>query len=460
MANISYQKTERAESDKKMNLHLEDARRSHDEGAKKITREVSGQEMKSKEKPLVVYFHRYPPEYEAEQFTVMRDLFDSLLPHYRMVYYCMKGAKRPDEKLRRGLEVIEMPLTINRTHARDKWVKTLMYYAYLPIALNNLRKLKPAFIVSKETLPFLPSLTGRLKVPMFIEASDWWWSILLGKSPLGRKIAQALESIEVHHWNRAHALVVAHSLREAKLLEQKGMQKERIRVINATLYPEVYFPCNAKEERKMLGGKNQWIAAVHGIIHPSKGYDQLLAWWKNIVLVHPGWKLMIIGGAGGESWCKNEIKRLGIENNVIMTGWLPTQESVNKHLNAADCLLVTRRNTEDNAGVIPSSLYHSMQTGKPTIATGMEGMSEIVQHKVSGYLYEPDNFESFKAVLEHIESHPQEAEKVGKAGIKRAKECFDPATATAKYCKIIDDLLKEPQGKTTSSATKSPAQLR
>ena len=88
-----------------------------------------------------------------------------------------------------------------------------------------------------------------------------------------------------------------------------------------------------------------FIVAVHGIIHPSKGYDQMLKWWKNISLNYPSWKLLIIGGAGKEKWCREKISELGLINKVIMTGWLPNQMMVNEYLNAADCLLVTRRNT-------------------------------------------------------------------------------------------------------------------
>ena len=277
---------------------------------------------------------------------------------------------------------------------------------------------------------------------MFIEVSDWWWSIIFGKTVLGSKFAKFIERIEVGQWARKKSLIVAHTKTEASIVEKKGMPLERIRVINAPLYEKVYYPCNAQDIREKLGfTKKNFVVALHGIIHPSKGYDQILGWWKKIIAIHSDWKLLIIGGAGMESWCKNEIEILSLQKNVIMTGWLPAQKDVNRYLNAANCLLVTRKNTENNSGIIPSSLYHSMPTGKPTLATGLGGMSEIIKHGVHGYLYEPDNYESFKGVLEYVAANPRIASKVGRAGMKRAKECFDPKRAVRLYEKLVEDLL-------------------
>ncbi len=135
------------------------------------------------------------------------------------------------------------------------------------------------------------------------------------------------------------------------------------------------------------------------------------------------------------------IHKLGIEKQVVMTGWLPTHEDVNRYLNAADCQLVIRRNSKDNAGLIPSSLYHSMATGKPTIAVGLAGISEIIEHGKSGYLFEPDNYDSFLRTLEYVAAHPDEACRVGEAAIQRGSECFSPEVSAAKHVEVINALV-------------------
>lgn len=397
-------------------------------------------------KPLVVYFHRFAIEYEDVQFPGLRAMLAALLEKYEVLYFSMRTTIPVNPELRRSVRIKEIPLRVNTTSARSKWVKTFWYYVFLPVTLLRLRRERPDFIICKETMPFVPSLVGLLGRPMSIDASDWWWSILLGRWAWGKAFARRMERIEVGQWTRAKAIVIAHSRAEAELVQQLGMPPARIRIINAPLYRGVYFPCEAKEERTRLGCTPQdFVAAVHGIIHPSKGYDQLFEWWNELAQIHPNWRLLVIGGSGGETWCRKKIEELEAQKHIFMIGWLQTQADVNRCLNAADCLLVTRRNTEENRGVIPSALHHALATAKPTVVTGLPGLSEIVTHGVNGYAFEPDNFDSFKQVMEFIASHPQEARRVGAAGPARAEECFNPETAAAKFLQVVNEALQAEQ---------------
>lgn len=395
------------------------------------------------DKPRVVYFHRYPIEVEALQYAAARPLIDRLLERYDVIYLSMHGCRPPDSRLRCGLRVEEIPLRIDQARWLDKWLKTALYYLRMPWTLRRLKQLNPAVIICKETLPFVPVWVGRLGKPMLIAASDWWWSILLGGSALGRRIANALERREVRQWNAGgRAVVIANSQAEARLVERWGMAPARVRVINAPCLPGIYQPCPAEAERRALGlTTGLWVVAIHGIIRPGKGYGQMLEWWRRLAETHANWRLLIIGGAGGEKWCRSQIHRLKLASKVIMTGWLPSQADVNRYLNAADCLLVIRRNSPDNEGIIPSALYHSLATGKPTVATRLAGMAEVIRHGVSGYLFEPDNYDSFRAVLEYVAGHPAEAARVGQAGFQRGGECFDPQVAAEQHVQVIDALL-------------------
>ena len=399
-------------------------------------------QLKSRVRPLVVYLHRYPPEIEAVQYPALRRLIELLKSKYDVAYCCMKPPGATDPDVRDGIKMLELPFRVDQTDAADKWIKTMLYYLCLPLVLWRIRQMRADFIICKETLPFVPLWVGMLGIPMSISTSDWWWSIFLGGSKPGRKVAHWLEAWEVRHWGKKHVWVAATSRSEADLVQRRGMPGDRIRVINAPMAPGVYGPCDGMAERARLGlGRDLWVVAVHGIIRPGKGYGQLLEWWREIVKAHPNWRLLIIGGAGGESWCRNRISRLGIESSVVMTGWLPTKKDVNRHLNAADCLLVVRRNSEDNVGLIPSALFNSLTTGKPTVATDLPGMAEVVRHGEDGFLFKPDKYESFLSVLEHVASHREEAERVGMAGLARAKECFDPEVAAMRHVELIDGVI-------------------
>ncbi|MEP6663765.1 MAG: hypothetical protein ABJC04_08885, partial [Verrucomicrobiota bacterium] len=77
-------------------------------------------------KPIVVYFHRYPIEFESEQFPATKTLLNLLSNDFEVVYFSM-AASLNDKKLRANARFEEIPLKINRFQSRDKWLKTILY---------------------------------------------------------------------------------------------------------------------------------------------------------------------------------------------------------------------------------------------------------------------------------------------------------------------------------------------
>lgn len=404
----------------------------------------------ARRRPLIVYLHRYPPENERINFPGMPEFFRRALEKFDILYVSMRGMQPINPELRQGLRFIEIPFVINPGSGLSKLCKTMLFYAVFPLVLRRVRQAKPDLILCKESLPLLPILVGRLGIPILIgSVSDFWWRVFLGGSRWGRRMAGFLERAEIKRWNHDGAWAVANTKAEVDLMVDRGMNRSRIALINTTYRPGLYGPCDASVERRQMGfAPSDWVLAIHGTIRPGKGYRQLLEWWRTIARLHPNWRLLIIGGAGGEAWCRRLIRRLGLTGSTHMTGWLPTAGDVNRHLNAADGLLVIRRNSDDNQGIIPSAMFNSLATGKPTVATGLKGMAEVVRHGVEGFLFTPDDFDSFRTVLEYVVAHPEEALRVGKAGMARGKECFDPEKSAVAHVELFEKLLAQ-AGKST-----------
>ena len=398
----------------------------------------------SKAKPIVVYLHRYPPEIEAFQWPALRELAEELAPAYDLVYLCMGPAGgRRDAEIRRHLRVLELPFSVDQANARDKWLKTFRWYRHLGGLLEQIRALRPALVVCKETLPFIPGRVVATGLPTIIGTNDWWWSILLGHWRWGRWLADRMEAREVRGWNRPRVRTVVCTRASGALLEARGMDAARNAVINEPRNSNAFRPLDPRPAPAELGLDPACKqVAIFGIIRGGKGYDQILDWWKAAVAKHPDWRLVIIGGAGGEAWCRKEIARRGLEPVVRMTGWLPTKADVNRWLNAMDAVLVQRRNSPDNRGIIPSALYNGLSTGRPVVATGLPGIAEVVRDGVDGYLFAPDDEAAFVAALERALADSAAAARIGRAGLARATECFDARNVARAYRELIDELVR------------------
>lgn len=394
------------------------------------------------EKKTIVYLHRYPIEDEHHIYPAVRGIFDELQLRYRVVYVSFQAATRIDQELRKGLVIRELPYTVDRTRTGDKWRKMLLWFANINRIRKIIREENAACIIHKEQLPIMPYVLSSMRIPLLLDIGDWWWSTLLGGSRLGLWIAETIENIETGLWgSKDNVFVSAHSHAEAKVITDRGMAPKRIRVINHPSSNGVYLPIDVSARRKTLCLDGAFVVALHGIIHPSKGYNQILEWWVDLSKRHRHWKLLIVGGTIGEAWCRNTIQRLNIEHSTIMTGWVRDTAELNEYLNLADCLLVTRRNDVANRGLIPSSLFHSLSIGKPLLVTGLPGLSEMVRDGIDAFIFEPDNYESFRNKLEYIAAHPAEALRVATAGITRGQDVFDPKKCITGFCQFIDDIV-------------------
>lgn len=401
--------------------------------------------MTSKPKPVVVYLHRYPPETERLQWPALERFGEILRPDWSPVYLSMGPADgHRDEALRRLWPTEELPFAVNQADGRDKWRKTFRWYANLGRLLRRIRELNPAVVVCKETLPFIPGRVVRLGFPTVIATSDWWWSILFGSTPAGRRLADAMEAREVRSWNRPRVRATVGTRAEGRLLAAKGMDPSRIAVVPAPQNPGVFRPLSPRPTKEELGlDPALKHFAICGIIRGGKGYDQLLDWWKTAVARHPDWRLVIIGGAGGEAWCRREIAKRRLEREVVMTGWLPTKDDVNRWLNAMDAVLAHRRNSPDNQGIVPSALFNGMSTGRPVVASGLPGMAELLRDGQDGFLYRPDDGDSFVAALEKVLADDSSAAALGVSAARRAAECFDPDAAAEGHLRLLEELRDE-----------------
>ena len=232
--------------------------------------------MGSSAKPIIVYLHRYPPELEVLQWPALRELADTLAQEYELVYWCMGPANgKRDAELRRNMRVVELPFGVDQANGRDKFKKTLQWYLRLGRTLREIQVLRPAVILCKEMLPFIPGRVVRTGLPVVLTISDWWWTILLGHTRWGQWIAAWLERLEVRNWNRPNVRMIVNSKAERHLVVLRGGRSELIHNISAPLNPELFRPVEPRPAKESLGLDGQLkYFAIFGIIRKGKGYEQ------------------------------------------------------------------------------------------------------------------------------------------------------------------------------------------
>ncbi|HWN09796.1 MAG TPA: glycosyltransferase family 4 protein [Pyrinomonadaceae bacterium] len=182
--------------------------------------------------------------------------------------------------------------------------------------------------------------------------------------------------------------------------------------------------------------KSRWIPeSVHerGI----KGFDDIVNAVPFVLEEIPNAKFLLVGSAFGEAgqahldYIKVLVNRLGLKDSVIFTGYRP---DVNEVLRALDVALQVSL-VECLGGAVESLLME-----RPTVATRVGGMVDIVRDGETGILVEPSNPRDLaRGILQMLRSGEQ-GKAMGQAGRKLILERFTLRSTAASLFELFTRL--------------------
>lgn len=179
-----------------------------------------------------------------------------------------------------------------------------------------------------------------------------------------------------------------------------------------------------------------------GLTNRSKGVDTLLQALAELLKSQPACKLVLIGGATGESDPTNRqyfaeltnlTQQLGLESSIVRTGHLPPAET-SQILYALDAAALPFR---DGATFRRGSLLATLAHGLPVVTTLPAAPQLIDGHNV--LLVPPENPAALVAALTRIQNDPALAEKLGRAAQILSQQFEWPSIAD-RLLKIIGTL--------------------
>lgn len=187
--------------------------------------------------------------------------------------------------------------------------------------------------------------------------------------------------------------------------------------------------------------KEPYIAYCGAASNNKDGVDQLIKAFSIVVKKHPCYKLFIIGDTPNKKeFFENLIlvKELGIDQNVIFLGQVPSSEIPQLLINAAILALDRPNNVQAKYG-FPTKLGEYLLSGNPVVVTRIGDIPLFLSDGENALIADPDNPICFAEKICWAIEHPLEAEEIGKKGRLVAKSHFDSMTETKKLINIIRD---------------------
>jgi glycosyltransferase involved in cell wall biosynthesis len=86
-------------------------------------------------------------------------------------------------------------------------------------------------------------------------------------------------------------------------------------------------------------------------------------------------------------------------------------------------------------------VLEAMAAGLPVAASRVGGVPDLVDHDVTGLLFDPENMENMRECIEFLISNPDFRNTAGQAGKKKALEKFHPSRIAQRHVEIYQEVL-------------------
>lgn len=188
--------------------------------------------------------------------------------------------------------------------------------------------------------------------------------------------------------------------------------------------------------RRALGVSSEtfvWLAVAH--LRPTKGLPTLFAAAEQLAVDAPGAVRLFVAGGGGqllELAAHPAAKRP--DRLVTLLG---VREDVPELLAAADGFVLS-----STAEGLPNAIMEAMAAGLPVVATGVGGVTELLEDQVHGRIVPAEDPAALATAMRQVMSLPPAVRhRMGAAGHDRVAEQFDLSRMVGAWEGLLEDAL-------------------
>ena len=387
---------------------------------------------------------RYGPAEHTELFHAIPDIVFELSKTCEVHYFGFKSKRPLPPLIQEHATIHSLPFYVDRTVPIDKWIKTLLWIAVLPLLAWRCKKLNIEGIYIDETIPLAADIAQRFfGKKVAISVADFFVDIYLSPSPMLRPIANGIRKIDLNSWKKCPVVFTRAKATKTYLSEQ-GLNPQCIYPVYDPCDMKIYFPMDKMAAKKKISCDKDKIYLVHhGILHPNKGNDKIIEALSTLRNSHPKLQYLLIGDGPDSDRLKQLTHKLNLQHSVRFTGWLPERSEVNVALNAGDIGLVMRLGQPSDHFHTTGALVHNMACGLPILAARLGGISDIIKDGENGFLFDPINMDEFIEKLVILMNNAKLREAFGKKAHQLAMDIFHMEKVTKQTVQPLLLLLKE-----------------
>jgi glycosyltransferase involved in cell wall biosynthesis len=259
-----------------------------------------------------------------------------------------------------------------------------------------------------------------------------------GFSKVGPRIYFFLENILSRHVD----LIIANSSAGKNWKAKLGVSPNRVMVVHNGLNPARLTPKKERTKSELGVPANSLILGNVARLAPMKDHHTLLKAISLLRSDYPELIGLLVGDGPERGRLEQEVKRLGLEANLIFLGH---QECVADFIRLFDVAVLSSKYREGCSNFIMEAMY----CGKPVVTTDVGGSAELVVNGVTGWVVEKENPKALASAIKKLLRDSQLRQQMGVSGRRRIEKEFMIEQMVRRTEQIYEELLLR---KSTGSA--------
>jgi len=245
------------------------------------------------------------------------------------------------------------------------------------------------------------------------------------------KIYCFLDSLWIRHFDR----VVAVSEEIKGEMVKYRVPEEKIAIIDNGIDIERFNrEIRTEDIRKEFGlTENIKVVGTIGSLEFEKGHIFLLKAAKEVLAFNREIKFLIVGEGSLRKLLEDETINLGIEKEVIFTGY---RRDIAEMLAVMDIFVLP--SVKEG---LPMVILEAMASKKPVIATKVGAIPKVIQNEENGIVIEPQDINGLRDAIMNLLNDEEKRNLLGCKGYYKVKKEFSSEIMSKKYFMLYRELL-------------------
>ena len=225
-----------------------------------------------------------------------------------------------------------------------------------------------------------------------------------------------------------------------------GAPEPRVKLLPLPIDTKIFHPsvdCSEVRQKWGLGEKDKVVVFI-GTLFKFSGLDGFIRQFPQVIEEIPEAKLLIVGDGPQRPGLEQIITELGLEGQVIITGFQP-YPTMPQYINLATVCINPFLYTDATKDIFPGKIIQYIACGKATVVTPLLGIKALIPDESRGLIYANNAGEMAGEVVGLLKS-TERRQQLGQAGLNYVKLVHDQQKIARQLeAELIDIIKKNPK---------------